>query len=247
MDQIDLSKIPAVDASRIPVEPIDLEHGLVRVAKGLAIERVRIVTIGSSTTSGEGSIKPYPPRLNAFLAEKYPNARITVANRGHGGKEAPFELEQFDKDVIPENPDLVIWQVGTNSVWQKPSDNPPSFEQTSKAIRDGLVRLRKETKADVILMDLQYLPGVLTKEKKPKALAMVAEIDRLAREAGVSVFRRFAFMKGLIDVEQVSIDRMVSEADDNRLHQSEWMTFRLAWAVKIAVEKGVDKANAAGG
>jgi lysophospholipase L1-like esterase len=235
-----------VDPSKIPVEPIDLEHGLVRVAQGLARERVRIVTIGASTTAGEGSIKPYPPRLKGFLDERYPNARITVANKGHGGKEAPFELEQFDKDVIPEKPDLVIWQVGTNAVWQKPADNPPSFAETSKAIHDGLVRLRNETQADVILMDLQYLPGVLTPDKKPKALAMVAEIDRLAREAGVNVFRRFAFMKGLIDVEQISIDRMVSEADEHRLHQSDWMTFRLAWAVKLAIEKGVDKAIASG-
>jgi lysophospholipase L1-like esterase len=234
-----------VDPSKIPVGPIDLEHGLVHFAQALARQRVRVVTIGSSTTAGEGAIKPYPPRLKGFLDEKYPNAWITVANRGHGGKEAPFELEQFDKDVIAETPDLVIWQVGTNSVWQEPTPEipfPPTFEQTSKAIHDGLVRLRNETQADVILMDLQYLPGVLTPAKKPKALAMIAEIDRLAREAGVNLFRRFAFMKGLIDVEQVSIDRMVSEADEHRLHQSDWMTFRLAWAVKLAIERGVEKA-----
>src|SRR3954447_5916294 len=153
-----------VDPSRIPVEPIDLEHGLVHFAQGLARERVRIVAIGSSTTAGEGTIKPYPPRLMAFLEEKYPNARITVANKGRAGKEAPFELEHFDEDVIAENPDLVIWQVGTNAVWQKPTDNPPppSFEEPTKAIRDGIVRLQSETEADVILMDLQYLPAVLT-------------------------------------------------------------------------------------
>src|SRR4051794_21526533 len=218
-----------VDPSRIPVEPIDLEHGLVHFAQGLTRERVRIVAIGSSTTAGEGNIKPYPPRLNALLEETYPNARITVANKGHAGKEAPFELEHFDEDVIAENPDLVIWQVGTNAVWQPADQHPPSFEETTKAIRDGLVRLRKETQADVILMDLQYLPGVLTPAKKAKALAMVAAIDQLARDAGVNVFRRFAFMKGLVEVEQVSMDRMVDETDNDRLHQSDWATFRVAW------------------
>ena len=136
-----------VDPSQIPVEPIALEHGLVRFAQGLARERVRIVAIGSSTTAGEGGIKPYPPRLKSFLEEKYPNARITVANKGKGGEEAPAELKRFDKDVIAEKPDLVIWQVGTNAVWQKPTDNPPppSFDETTRAIRDGLVRLRQET------------------------------------------------------------------------------------------------------
>src|SRR5262245_56005076 len=232
-----------VDSSRIPVEPIPFEHCLVRVAEGLVRERVRVVAIGSSTTAGEADIKPYPARLKSFLDEHYPNARITVANRGHGGKEAPFELEQFDKDVIPEKPDLVIWQVGTNAVWQPAHEDPPSFEKTTAAIRKGLDRLRKETEADVVLMDLQYLPAVLTPAKKEKAIAMVEALSKIAQEAGVNVFRRFAFMKGLLDVEQVSFDRMVREADEHRLHQSDWVTNRLAWAVKLAIVGGVDKAR----
>jgi lysophospholipase L1-like esterase len=237
-----------VDPSQIPVEPIALEHGLVHFAQGLARERVRIVAIGSSTTAGEGNIKPYPPRLKAFLDEKYPNARITVANKGKGGEEAPAELKRFDKDVIAEKPDLVIWQVGTNAVWQKPTDSPPppSVDETTRAIRDGLVRLRQETQADVILMDLQYLPGMLTPAKKAKSIQMVEAINELARDAGVNVFRRFAFMKGLIDVEQVSMDRMVDEADNDRFHQSDWVTFRVAWAMKLAIERGVEKAAANG-
>ena len=108
-----------VDPSQIPVEPVPFGYGLVRVAQGIARKRVRIVAIGSSTTAGEGNIKPYPPRLKSFLEEKYPNAWITVANKGKGGEEAPDELNRFDRDVIAEQPDLVIWQVGTNAVWQK--------------------------------------------------------------------------------------------------------------------------------
>ena len=49
-------------------------------------------------------------------------------------------------------------------------------------------------------------------------------------------------MKGLIDVEQVAMDRMVDEADDHRFHQSDRVTFRVAWAMKLAIERGVDKA-----
>ena len=75
---------------------------------------------------------------------------------------------------------------------------------------------------------------------------MVEAISQLARDAGVNVFRRFAFMKGLIDVEQVSMDRMVDEADNDRFHQSDWVTFRVAWAMKLAIERGVDKAAAIG-
>jgi len=45
-------------------------------------------------------------------------------------------------------------------------------------------------------------------------------ISELARDAGVNVFRRFAFMKGLYEVEQVSFDRMVDPTDDSRLHEA---------------------------
>lgn len=234
-----------VDPSRIPVEPVPFDHGLVRVAQGLDRERVRIVAIGSSTTAGEGDVKPYPARLKALLDDHYANARITVANKGVGGQEAPVQLERFDKDVIAEKPDLVIWQVGTNAVWQPADQHPPSFDETVTAIRKGLVRLRNETQADVVLMDVQYVPAVLTPAKKDKAIAMVDAIGRLARDAGVNVFRRFAFMKGLIEVERASFDRMVNPADDHRLHQSDWVTGRVSWAMRLAIVGGVDRARAA--
>jgi lysophospholipase L1-like esterase len=233
------------DPSQIPVVPIPFEHGLIHFAQSLARGNARIVAIGSSTTAGEGSIKAYPERLLSFLQAEYPNAGITMANKGIGGQEAPIELQRFDTDVIAGKPDLVIWQVGTNAVWQSPDQNPPppTFDETTEAIRDGLVKLRDETQADVILMDLQYVPAVLTAAKKDRAIAMVGAISELARKAGVNVFRRFAFMKGLYQVEQVSFDRMVDPTDETRLHDSDWATERVAWAVKLAIVGGVDKAR----
>ena len=87
------------------------------------------------------------------------------------------------------------------------------------------------------------MPAVLTLAKKGKAIAMVEVISELARDdARVNVFRRFAFMKGLSEVEQVSFDRMVDPADEHRLHDSDWTTDRVAWAMKLAIVGGVDKA-----
>ena len=229
------------DPSRIPVEPIPFEYGLTRFAQSLR-GRTKIVAIGSSSTAGHGGIQPYPERLLSFLQAQYPNAEIAMVNRGIGGQEAPLEFQRFDTDVIAEKPDLVIWQVGTNSVWQRPDQNPPSLDETTSAIREGLIKLRKETLADVILMDLQYVPAVLTPAKKEKAIEMVKAISELARD-GVNVFRRFAFMKGLSEVEQVSFDRMVDPADEHRLHDSDWATHRVAWAMKLAIVGGVDKAR----
>jgi lysophospholipase L1-like esterase len=233
------------DPSQIPVVPIPFGHGLTHFVQSLTRGQAKIVAIGSSTTAGEGNIKAYPERLLSFLQAEYPNAKITMVNKGISGQEAPIELQRFSTDVIAEKPDLVIWQVGTNAVWQSPDQTPPppSFDETIRAIRDGLVKLRDETQADVILMDLQYVPAVLTPAKKDKAIAMVEVISELARDASVNVFRRFAFMKGLHQVEQVSFDRMVDPTDDSRLHDSDWVTERVAWAVKLAIVGGVDKAR----
>jgi hypothetical protein len=52
-------------------------------------------------------------------------------------------------------------------------------------------------------------------------------------------------MKGLHEVERVSFDRMVDPTDNSRLHDSDWATERVAWAVKLAIVGGVDKARSA--
>ena len=235
------------DPSQIPVVPIPFENELTHFAQSLTAGQAKIVAIGSSTTAGEGNITAYPGRLLSFLQNEYPKANIAMVNKGIGGQEAPIELQRFDTDVIAEKPDLVIWQVGTNAVWQSPEQNPrpPSFDETKSAIRDGLVKLRNQTQADVILMDLQYVPAVLTPAKKDKAIEMVEAISELGRDADVNVFRRFAFMKALHRVERVSFDRMVDPTDDTRLHDSDWATQRVAWAVKLAIVGGVDKTRSA--
>ena len=231
------------DPSQIPVRPILFEHGLPHFAQCLrGLGPAKVVAIGSSTTAGEGGIVAYPYRLEALLRGQYPDLMIDVVNRGIGGQEAPVELARFDTDVIAEEPDLVIWQVGTNAVWQPPDQHPPTFEATTEAIRKGVTRLHDYGKADVILMDLQYVPAVITPAKKDKAIAMVEAIGEIARNANVNVFRRFELMKGWHEIEKVSFDRMVDPNDDRRLHDSEWVTQRLAWAVKLAIVGGVGKA-----
>ncbi len=232
------------DPSQIPVVPIPFEYGLTHFAQSLVSGKPKVVAIGSSTTAGEGNIKPYPDRLLSFLQAEYPNPGITMVNEGIGGQEAPIELARFATDVIAHKPDLVIWQVGTNAVWQGLDSipPPPSLDETTTAISNGLIKLKGETQADIILMDLQYLPAVLTPAKKPNAIEMVDKIGEVARNAGVNVFRRFEFMKRLHEVEKVSFDRMVDPTDDSRLHDSDWVTQRLAWALKLAIADGVKKA-----
>jgi lysophospholipase L1-like esterase len=234
------------NCSQIPYQRVPFEFGLPRLADALDKKQVKIVAIGSSTTAGEGGIAPYPSRLLSLLQSQHGDVNLEVINRGVGGEEAPKERGRFETDVFPQNPDLVIWQVGTNAVWQRPDPNtkPPSFKETTDAIAGGIDDLKQRTSADVVLMDLQYVPAVVTPAKLDIAIAMVEAIGRIAHEKGVSVFRRFALMKGWHKVEKISFDRMVDPGDVERLHASDWTTERVSWELKEAIVSGVARARA---
>ncbi|HEX9215323.1 MAG TPA: GDSL-type esterase/lipase family protein [Bradyrhizobium sp.] len=241
----------ALDPSQIPVQAAPFEQPLIILANRLRGEGpVKVVAIGSSTTAGEGGIAPYPQRLLADLRiqfrAQFPKATIDVINRGVGGEEAPLELKRFDHDVFDLNPDLVIWQVGTNSVWQPADQNPPSFKDTTQAIRDGVDQLLGTKRIDVILMDLQYVPALLTPAKVDGTLAMVEAISEIALAKGVNVFRRFALMKGWRDVARISFDRMVDPGDDTRLHASDWTTDQMTWQLTAAINAAVNRAPPSG-
>jgi hypothetical protein len=208
----------------IPAHADALAHPLPNFTKRLvAGGPVTIAALGSSSTAGEGGIVPYPTRLQTAMRAKYGD-RVTVLNRGNGGEEAPEELARLETDVIGEKPALVIWQVGTNAVWQLGRD----LDVAAAAIATGLMLLGGKP-MDVILMDLQYVPAVLTDDKIDATRRMLALIDDRAATAGVNVFRRFAMMQQWHVVEQFSFDTMVDPTDATRLHQSDWSTQRVAF------------------
>jgi hypothetical protein len=233
----------ALDPSLIPVNATPFEQPLTNFARRLKEGQVKVVAIGSSTTAGEGGIAPYPQRLLADLRIQFPKIGIDVINRGVGGEEAPKELMRFKHDVFDQNPDLVIWQVGTNAVWQPADQNPPSFDETKRAISDGVNQLLASGGIDVILMDLQYVPALLTPANIGKAIALVEAISDIAHEARVNVFRRFELMKGWHDVAKISFDRMVDPGDDTRLHASDWTTDKMTWQLTAAIGAAVKKAQ----
>jgi lysophospholipase L1-like esterase len=172
-----------------------------------------IVAIGSSSTAGAGAKTPagsYPTRLEVFLKEKFRGIAIKVINRGVNGQEESDMIARFDKDVIAEKPDLVLWQLGSNAVMR---DRSLAAEET--VIRDGLDRL-KAIGADVVLVDVQYTPAVIA---KPTATPMVELIATEARQHEIGVFRRFDLMKDWHETHHMPFDAF-SVADG--LHMNDW-------------------------
>jgi acyl-CoA thioesterase-1 len=148
-----------------------------------------IVAVGSSSTLGIGASSPassYPSRLEQELRERFPGASIRVVNRGVGGQDVPEELTRLGRDVMTEQPDLVIWQLGTNAVLRR-----DDLSADEELLSRGVTSMR-ESGIDVVLMDLQYAPRVLA---RPAAAEMERLISELATRSQVGLFRRFEIMK----------------------------------------------------
>jgi lysophospholipase L1-like esterase len=87
--------------------------------------------LGSSSTYGAGASSPaaaYPNRLAQELARRFPGQEFTMLNRGVNGEEITDMVSRLDTAVLAEHPDLVLWQVGTNSVLRNLALPPQSAE-----------------------------------------------------------------------------------------------------------------------
>ena len=197
-----------------PTEFSHFDRPLVRTARRLASgEPLTIVAIGSSSTAGAGASSPdasYPSRLAVELKQRFPLQDITVLNRGVNGDETEDMMARFETGVIAEHPQLVLWQVGTNSVLR---DHP--LAPHSAQLHEGIDEL-KATGADVVLIDPQYAPKVLVKSETP---GMVEQIAAAAKEENVDLFRRFAVMRNWFEVQHLPFDTFVSP---DGLHMNDW-------------------------
>jgi lysophospholipase L1-like esterase len=197
-----------------PPETTHLSTTLSRVARRLARhEGLTIVAIGSSSTEGFGASTPqatYPSRLEAELRARFPGVRITMLNRGVGGEDADEMLARMDRDVRDQNPDLVLWQVGTNAVLSY-----DGIARHAPVIHEGLKRLIK-TGADIVLIDPQYAPKVL---RDPDTGPMLALIEAIAKEEGVPVFHRYELMRYWHENRTIPFETFLSP---DLLHMNDW-------------------------
>ncbi len=171
------------------------------------------MALGSSSTAGAGASAPtasYPARLEAELRSRFPGIAITVLNRGVNGEEAGDMLARFDKLAAEDKPDVVLWQLGTNSVLR---DHPVG--PIDRLITEGLTRM-KVLGADVVLIDPQFAPKVLV---KPDAESMVGIIAAASTRRGVDLFPRFSVMREWHEAEAIPFEAFLSP---DLLHMNDW-------------------------
>jgi lysophospholipase L1-like esterase len=191
-----------------------LSAPLARMRRLVAAGRpVTIMALGSSSTAGAGATTPaatYPARLEVELRSRFPGVAITVLNRGVNGEEAADMLARFDQAAADDMPDVVLWQVGTNSVLREHPIGP-----IDRLIIEGLARM-KTLGTDVVLIDPQFAPKVLA---RPDAESMVSVIAAASVSRGVDLFPRFAVMREWHDAAAIPFEAFLSP---DLLHMNDW-------------------------
>jgi acyl-CoA thioesterase I len=173
-------------------------------------EPLKIVAIGSSSTVGLWELRPaatYPEVMRREIQRLQSNARISVVNSGRVGDTIPDNIARFERDVFAFEPDLILWQLGTNDIaWGGHVDD----QLKSKVVQ--AVHALRASGADVVLIDLQYTPMVLAADYS----RMQALITEVAQQERIGLFSRFALMRKSIDAG-LAPDALVSW---DRLHNS---------------------------
>jgi lysophospholipase L1-like esterase len=208
-------------------------HPLIHTARVVASRHpLRIVAVGSSSTAGSGastSAASYPSRLEVELSRLFPSQDVIVFNRGVAGEEAADMVARFETGVIAEKPDLVIWQVGTNSVLR---GHP--LQPHLSLLHGGIAQL-KTTGADIVLIDPQYAPKFIG---KPNADGMVALIARTAKEESVDLFERNRLMRRWLEVDGLSFDTILAP---DQLHMNDWSYACLAKWLAAAIAEAATR------
>jgi acyl-CoA thioesterase-1 len=112
--------------------------------------------------------------------------------------------------VMAAHPQLVLWQVGTNSVLR---DRP--LDTHAAQLHQGIEEL-KAADADVVLIDPQFAPAV---NAKSETADMVEQIALAAKADNVDLFRRFAVMRNWYEVQHLTFADFVAP---DQLHMNDW-------------------------
>jgi len=203
-----------------------------------AVRPVTIMALGSSSTAGAGASTPaasYPGRLEVELRSRFPGVGITVLNRGVNGEEAADMLARFDQAAADDKPDVVLWQVGTNSVLREHPIGP-----VDRLIVEGLARM-KALGVDVVLIDPQFAPKVLA---RPDAESMVSVIAAASSSRGVDLFPRFAVMREWHEAGAIPFEAFLSP---DLLHMNDWGYACFAKLLGAAMAEAATRPVAAAG
>ena len=152
---------------------------------------VKVLAVGSSSTSGVGASSPYatyPVRLEADLEVLFKGVDVNVVARGVPGEVGLGACTRMKREVADVRPDLVVWQVGTNDAMARADVG--EFKLNLSRTLQWLAK----NHIDVVLIDPQYVERLAA---DTHYVQMIKAIEDVAREERVLLVHRFSAMADL--------------------------------------------------
>ena len=157
------------------------------------------------TDLGVGYVKIAAGKLRLL----YPDVRFCFLNRGVGGERTAELCERVQRDVVEQNPDYVVLQVGINDVWCRFSRGEEVTPDTFRANYTYLVDTIMATGARLFLIQ-PYALKMGDKQRFRPFLARFNEIIRtIAAERRIPLIPTDEIFMGVtqdIDPAQFSTD-----------------------------------------
>lgn len=197
----------------VPPEAFHFEPTLPRLVNRLSTGKpVMIVAIGSASTEGRaagGGAYAWPGQLEDALKRAFPAVSITVVNLGRGRQTAAEMVGRFGADILPNKPNLVVWETGTVDAVRG-----VDLDEFRDTLQEGIEQLQPV--ADVVMMDTQFSRGthaMIDFEPYERALRLIADVN------DIPVFPRNELMRewsesGEIDYAATGKDRRRRVARD---------------------------------
>lgn len=144
-------------------------------------KKLKILAIGSSSMSIMGGLRD-PPLLEQLLERMVAGLDVQIINRGVSGELADDAAARLKVEVALTQPDIVLWQVGTNDAFAQ-----VPVEEFQESVGD-MVRWLKQHNVDVILVGLHYVKNLL---KNPHYQAIRASLQHIANVENVPRIGRY--------------------------------------------------------
>jgi lysophospholipase L1-like esterase len=150
-------------------------------------KRIKILAIGASATAALGFGRDgRPPLLERILERTIKGLDVEIVNRGFSGELAEAAAQRLKIEVALNEPDIVLWQVGTNDALAH-----VPVETFTASVGDT-VRWLKEHNVDVILVGLHYRKQAA---KDPHYQAIRQALRRISTEQNVLRIGRYEAME----------------------------------------------------
>jgi acyl-CoA thioesterase I len=157
---------------------------LPNVAAALAKhKKIKILAIGASASAGRGARHGgYTGEARQILRQAIKGLDVVLINRGVSGELASQAATRIKNEVALLEPDMVLWQVGTNDALAY-----VPVDEIRASVVDTLNWL-KEHNIDTVLVGLQYVDRMEQDEHYKKVREMLREV---AAEQNVLIVRRY--------------------------------------------------------